>query len=44
MALEDSVVAETLDDISAWRVGPGLASSSHHEMDFESSTELGARG
>ena len=40
-ALEDEIVARTLDDISVRPVEPGLASSSHHEMDFESSIDLG---
>jgi hypothetical protein len=41
MVLGDKVVAGTLDDISVWSLESRLASSSHHEGGFESSTKLG---
>jgi len=40
MVLEDKVVTGTLDDISVQSPEPQLASSSHHEGGFESSTKL----
>ena len=40
MVLRDKVVTGTLDDISVQSLEPQLASSSHHEGGFESSTKL----
>jgi hypothetical protein len=40
MVLGDKVVTGTLDDISVQSLEPQLASSSHHEGGFESSTKL----
>src|SRR5271155_3529749 len=40
MVLGDRVVTGTLDDISVQSLEPQLASSSHHEGSFESSTKL----
>lgn len=39
MVLGDKVVTGTLDDISVQSLEPQLASSSHHEGGFESSTK-----
>jgi len=40
MVLGDKVVTGTLDDISVQSLEPQLASLSHHEDGFESSTKL----